>query len=111
MYQKAHNIHSNILTMENSSIISDMGKYIKYHRLTQNKTQKELALDSGIERETIARIENGATFNIGTFIQLLRHLNALEDFINIFKVENIITPSMYLKMQKKIPQRIRHSKV
>lgn len=110
MYQTNHNFTSDHLMMTNSAIIAEIGKYIKHHRLRQNKTQKELATDSGIKRETIARIENGSHFTIMTFIQLVKYLNILEEVRNMFKVPKYISPSIYMKMQKKQARRIRHSK-
>lgn len=111
MYNKNHIMEFDLIGMSNSEIISDMGKYLKNYRLRKNKTQEELAMNSGIKRETIARIENGSNFTIGTFIQLLRHLNALDSIIDFFKPIDIISPSMYMKMQKKSRKRVKHSKI
>lgn len=86
-----------------------IGKYIKHHRLKWNKTQEELAEDSGVKRETIARMENGSAFNMLTFIRLLRHLNVLEEVMSAFRVPDYISPSLYMKMRGKAPKRIRHS--
>jgi len=112
MYQQSYNSESNasdLIMKTNSDIISEIGKFIKHHRVKQNKTQEELAKESGIKRVTIARIENGSNFNIMTFIQLLRHLNILEEVMNTFKVASYISPIAYMKMHGKIPKRIRHS--
>lgn len=111
MYNKNHNKKFDLIGMSNSTIIADMGKYLKMHRLRQNQTQEELAIDSGIKRETIARIENGANFNIGTFIQILRHLNGLNEIIDFFRPIDVISPSLYMKMQKRKRIRIKHSKI
>lgn len=109
MYEESYNKEKE-LVMEDSDIVWQMGKYIKHHRIKQNKTQKDLSVDSGIKRETIARMENGSTFNIMTFIRLLRYLNVLEEFANMFNVPDYISPSLYMKMRGRAPQRIRHSK-
>lgn len=111
MYNTTHNKELDLIGRTNSSIISDMGKYLKMYRLRQNKTQEELATDSGIKRETIARIENGANFNIDTFIQLLRYVDGLDWIINVFEPIDPISPSLYLKMQKRKRIRVKHSKI
>lgn len=109
MYKTNHN-NIDLVGRSNDSIIADMGKYLKMYRLRNNKTQEELATDSGIKRETIARIENGANFNIGTFIQLLRYVEGLNELLNMIKPYDPISPSIYMKMQKRKRIRVKHSK-
>ena len=95
--------------MDDPDMLWQMGKYLKHHRLKQNKTQEELSLDSGIQRETIARMENGSAFKMMTFICLLRHLNVLEEVMSTFRVPDYVSPSLYMKMRGKAPKRIRHT--
>ena len=104
----SHNSPHKILSLNNPDLASTMGLFIKHHRLKQNKTQEELSIQSGIKRKTITRIENGSTFNVITFLQILRSLNMLESIMYVFKIDDQISPLVYAKMQSKIRQRARH---
>lgn len=111
MINRNHKKWIDMVSTPNEEIAANMGKYLKMHRLRWNKTQQELADDSGIKRETITRMERGANFTIGTFIQVLRHLNALDSIIDFFRPIDAISPSLYVKMAKRRPVRVKHSKI
>ena len=98
-----------LLMMTDSAIVGSIGEFIKHERLYQNKTQEELSLECGIKRKTLARVENGKPFNILTLIKLLRYLDLLENVMQVFKINNMISPIQFEKMQKKIRKRARQS--
>ena len=72
--------------MSDSAIIEMMGSFIKETRIRQNKTQQQLALDSGIHRFTIVQFENGKGGNLRSLVQILRQL----DQLHLFKSFEII---------------------
>lgn len=99
----------NFISKTDSAFVSDMGKFIKHHRLNQNKTQSELCRESGIKPLTLSRIENGSSFTALTFIQLLRSLDLLDSVMYVFKIDDQISPILYAKMEAKKRQRVRHT--
>jgi transcriptional regulator with XRE-family HTH domain len=74
-----------------NAIVETIGSFIKHHRLEQNKTQSQLALEAGINRSTLSEFEKGQRANIITFIQLLRALNLLY-VLDQFIVEQELSP-------------------
>jgi transcriptional regulator with XRE-family HTH domain len=94
------NTNTDILSMSNLAIAQCIGLFIKQRRLQLNKTQAQLATEAGLNRYTISQIENGEGATLSTLIQLLRALDALY-VLESFKVEEVISPILYAKMQKK----------
>ena len=82
---------TNIKSSSDAAIVSNLGAYIKHHRLEQNKSQQQLADEAGINRSTLVDFEKGMRANLLTFIQLLRALNLLE-VLEHFKVTPQISP-------------------
>ena len=90
--------------MTDATIVKQMGDYLKHTRLGLNRTQAQLAKDSGLNRWTISKIENGESINLTSLIQLLRALDTLHVLDN-FKVIDEISPLAYAKLKKE--QRVR----
>jgi transcriptional regulator with XRE-family HTH domain len=63
--------------LSDSALVKTLGEFIRHHRLEQNKTQSQLAIEAGINRSTLIDFEKGQRANIITFIQLLRALHLL----------------------------------
>lgn len=101
----------NIIEMPDSIVVAEIGKYIKHHRLRQNMTQERLALESGVKRLTLSNVENGKVFSTLTFVKLLRALDLLEGIMGSFVIPNIISPSLYIKMQKNSRKRARTASI
>lgn len=99
-----------LISLPDPMVASEIGKFIRYHRLNQNQSQEELAAHSGVKRSTIVRIERGGSFNVVTMIQLLRSLGLLEGVMDTFKVPDIISPSLYIKAQRELRKRATQSK-
>ncbi|WP_317896563.1 helix-turn-helix transcriptional regulator [Aurantibacillus circumpalustris] len=83
------NIYSH--SQSDSAILKTLSAYIKHHRLEQNKSQSQLALEAGINRSTLIEFEKGKHANLITFIQLLRALNLLS-VLNSFQINQQISP-------------------
>ena len=92
------------LSMSDKSIVSIIGEYIKHQRLTQNKTQANIAEIAGINRWTMSKIENGDPISLTSLIQILRALNLLE-VLNVFKTQSQLSPLKLAKLEKQKRQR------
>lgn len=90
--------------MSNSAIISAIGTYIKHQRLEQNLTQAQLAEKAGLNRWTLGQIENGESVTLSSLIQILRVLDLLQ-LLDIFNIEERISPIEYARTQEKKRQR------
>lgn len=69
---------SDLFSLSDKALVARIGNYIREERLSQNFTQQELAIRSGVSRAIIAGFEGGRQVNLLTLIQLLRALNRLE---------------------------------
>lgn len=78
-------------SQSDNAILKTLSSYIKHHRLEQNKSQSQLALEAGINRSTLIEFEKGKHGNLLTFIQLLRALNLLS-VLNAFQISQQISP-------------------
>lgn len=95
-------------SMTDKSIIESIGKYIKHQRLTQNKTQSQIAEHAGINRWTLSQIENGEVISLTSLIQILRALDIL-NVLDTFKVEPRVSPITLAKLEKQKRQRARNT--
>jgi len=93
--------------MSDVAILKEIGKFIKHHRLEQNKSQSRLANDAGINRSTLSELEKGNRSNTLTVIQLLRALNLL-NVLNSFQVKKQISPLKLAELEQE--KRLRASK-
>jgi transcriptional regulator with XRE-family HTH domain len=94
------------LSMSDASLSQTIGKFVKHHRLNQNKTQGEVAETANISRSTLGLLEKGETVTIATLLQVLRVLDLLY-VMDVFKVSDEISPIEYAKLQKSKRQRAR----
>lgn len=101
------NTNINWISMSDKAIIASVGEYLKHQRLTQNKTQSQIAEAAGINRWTISQIEKGEAISMISLIQILRALNLLNVLDN-FKIETQISPIELAKLEKKKRQRARN---
>jgi transcriptional regulator with XRE-family HTH domain len=90
--------------MTDVAIMEQIGRYIKHTRLGLNKTQQQIALDSGLNRWTIGQVENGESVTLSSLIKVLRALDALYVFDN-FNVTDEISPLAYAKLKKEQRER------
>jgi len=96
-------------TLSNSEIIFEIGKRIKEYRIKKRFTQQELADRAGVSLFTIAQIEKGKSISLTTLVAVLRVLRLLENFEMLLpEIEG--SPIEIMKLQGKIPKRIRRKK-
>ena len=96
-------------TTSDNYLLYKIGAFIQYHRKNQNKSQKILAHEAGINRSTLSEFENGKNSNIITLIQILRALNQLSA-LDSFEIKETISPLALAKLRKKERERIRTKK-
>lgn len=102
------NTNINWVEMTDRAIIEQIGRFIKHTRLSKNRTQKQLAIASGLNRWTISQIENGEAVTLTSLIQLLRALDVLYVLDN-FEVNEAISPLAYAKLKKEERKRARNN--
>ena len=86
--------------MSDKAFQEQIGRFIQWHRLNQNKSQDHVAVAAGISRSTLSLLERGEKVRIDTLIQVLRVLDLLY-IMDVFKVKEQISPLEYAKLQKK----------
>ncbi len=98
------NTNTDWVQMTDLAIVAQIGRFIKHTRLNKNKTQEQLATDSGLNRWTISQIENGDSVTLTSLIQLLRALDVLY-VLDHFHVNEAISPLAYAKLKKEQRER------
>jgi transcriptional regulator with XRE-family HTH domain len=96
MMDKANN---DWYAMSDDAIIKTIGAFIKHRRIEQNRTQKDVANDAGINRTTLSFLENGDIVNTSTLVQVLRALDLL-NIMDVFTIENQISPIELAKLDE-----------
>jgi transcriptional regulator with XRE-family HTH domain len=92
--------------MTDKAILTKIGSFLKQLRLTQNKTQSQIATDAGLNRWTVSQAEKGGSITLASLIQLLRALDALYA-LGQFNFEDEISPLAYAKLKKDKRKRAR----
>ncbi len=100
------NSYMNWNSMSDKALIEMIGTFIQHHRLSQNKSQSNIAKDANISRSTLSLLERGEKVNLNSLIQVLRVLDLLH-IMDVFKVNNQISPIEYAKLQKNKRSRAR----
>ncbi|PLX02454.1 MAG: transcriptional regulator [Marinilabiliales bacterium] len=85
--------------MTDKSLMETIGKFIQTHRLNQNKSQNDVANSAGISSSTLSLLERGEKVRMDSFIQVLRVLDLLY-IMDVFKVQDQISPIEYAKLKK-----------
>ena len=93
------NNNINVSSMSDNAIVETISAFIKHHRLEQNKTQSQLAAESGINRSTLVEFEKGKRANMITFIQLLRALNLLH-VLKQFEIQQQLSPIQLAELEQ-----------
>ncbi len=97
-------MNTNEATNTDIGILKQIGNFVKEMRISENKTQQQIADTCGINRSTYIQIENGKGSSMLHFVQVLRALNALH-LLNIFEIQTQISPIALAEMQQKKRQR------
>ncbi|MEI6899849.1 MAG: helix-turn-helix transcriptional regulator [Bacteroidota bacterium] len=87
------------ITASDKAIIEAIGSFIKHHRVQQNKSQSQLAKESGIVRSTLSLFERGQNTSLIIFVQLLRALKLLH-LLQEFQVKQQISPIQLAKIEQ-----------
>lgn len=95
--------------MSDDHILSQIGEFVKHHRMEQNKTQAMLAEDAGISRSTLSLLERGDTVTVATLIRVLRVLDQLH-IMDVFVVVRRQSPLALAQAERKKKQRVSFSK-
>ena len=85
--------------MSDKALAEQIGAFVKYHRLEQNKTQDVLATAAGISRSTLSLLERGDAVTLASLIQVLRVLDQLQ-VMEAFVVQETISPLALAKIEQ-----------
>jgi len=96
----------NWASMSDQALADHIGKFIKHHRLEQNKTQDALSHAAGISRSTLSLLERGETVTLATLIQVLRVLDQLQ-VMEAFDIQQRVSPLALAKAEKQKRKRAR----
>lgn len=91
--------------MSDDGIARQIGEFVKYYRIQQNKTQDVLAKEAGISRSTLSLLERGETVTVATLVQVLRVLDLLPVF-DRFAVIRQPSPLLLAKAERTKRQRV-----
>lgn len=98
----------NWIAMSDTALAQTIGAFVKHHRLLQNKTQEDIATSANISRSTLSLLEKGETITVSTLLQVLRVLDLLH-VMDIFKIQEQISPIELAKLDQQKRQRARNS--
>lgn len=87
-------------SMSDQAISDTIGAFVRHHRLSQNKSQNEVAKAANVSRSTLSLMERGETVTLATFLQVLRVLDLLY-IMDSFKVNDQISPIELAKLDRK----------
>jgi transcriptional regulator with XRE-family HTH domain len=93
-------------SMSDKALMEIIGSFVQFRRLNQNKSQNDVAGAAAISRSTLSLLEKGEKVSLNTLIKVLRVIGSL-DIMDVFKVNNEISPVEYARLQNKIRQRAR----
>jgi len=94
--------------MSDLEILREIGSTLKELRISQNKTQAQLAESAGLNRWTISQIEKGEAVSLSSLIPVLRALDSLQ-ILAAFSKDEEISPLEYAKLKKQKRKRARPS--
>jgi transcriptional regulator with XRE-family HTH domain len=94
--------------MTDGKLTETIGKFVKHHRLNQNKSQSDVARAADISRSTLSLMERGEKVTLSSLIKVLRVLGQLH-IMDVFQVQEQISPIEYAKLKKKKRKRARSS--
>ncbi len=100
------NSYINWAAMSDNALARQIGEFVRHHRTEHNKTQGELASEAGISRSTLSLLERGDSVTLATLIRVLRVLDLLY-IMNVFRIEERISPLALSKLQKNKRIRVR----
>ncbi|MDD4727279.1 MAG: helix-turn-helix transcriptional regulator [Dysgonamonadaceae bacterium] len=97
--------HKNWNALSDDQIVRQIGKFVRHHRIEQNKTQASLSTDAGISRSTLSLLERGEIVTVATLIQVLRVLGQLQ-VIDGFTIVTQQSPLLLARAEREKRQRV-----
>lgn len=95
-------MNSKINNYSDKELIRKWGEKLKRLRIDAGLSQTELSEKTGMSRSSIAEIEKGRNFSIGSLIAIFRALNQLDTFESFLKEEEYtLTPMEIYEREKK----------
>ena len=86
----------------NKELIRLWGEKLKELRLEANLSQASLAEQAGLGRNSVAEIEKGRNFSVGSLIAMLRVLNQLDRLEGFFQKKQFeLTPMEIFEREQK----------
>jgi len=92
------------------SILHELGNRLCRQRLERNLTQAALAIESGVSKRTIERLEAGGSVQLSNLIRVLRALSMAEN-LDALIPESLPSPMEKLKLRGKIRKRATGSRI
>jgi transcriptional regulator with XRE-family HTH domain len=93
---------SKIHSLSDKELIRKWGGKLKDLRISSNFSQSELAEKIGMSRSSVAEIEKGRNFSVGSLISILRALQMLDQLEFFFRTENYeLSPMEIYEIEKK----------
>ena len=89
---------------EDNTLAKQIGDFVKHHRMSQNKSQDELASSAGLSRTTLSMLERGQGVTLGSLLRVLRILDQLH-VMDQFVVEPALSPIALAKLETKTRER------
>jgi len=90
--------------ISDDAILKELGHRLAQYRLNRNMTQKALAMEAGVSRRTLHRVEHGDATHITNTIRILRVLDLLGNLESLIP-KPAISPIQQVKMLGKKRQR------
>lgn len=92
------------------TILRELGGRLCQRRLERNLTQADMAIESGVSKRTIERLEAGGSVQLVNLIRVLRALSIVEN-IDTLIPESLPSPMEKLKLRGKTRKRATGSRV
>jgi len=87
-----------------STVLAELGDRLARTRLERNISQEQLAIEAGISKSTVERIEAGQPVKLTSFVRILRALGQLE-MLDRLVPEPLPSPIERLRLQGRRRQR------
>jgi transcriptional regulator with XRE-family HTH domain len=87
-----------------SVVLTELGSRLARTRLERNTSQEQLAIEAGVSKSTVERLESGRDVKLASFIRILRALGLLERLDNLLP-EPLPSPIERLKLHGRRRQR------
>jgi len=90
--------------MTDSALLTELGNRLAQHRLRRNLTQAKLALESGVSKRTLIRLENGESSQVKNLLRVLRTLGLLAN-LDVFVPTLLPSPIEQLRSRTRMRHR------